>query len=188
MLVIVYLHFVQIATGLHPKTLRDLDTRNPYDLAAPDQQWDRIPLARRDLSVDQDVLQLFLVLESQGLEAVAGSTVPDRESRWIGFGRQGENLETTAGVGHPMVTVDSTDGDGCARFRQANRFSARDLLAERLCRHALELEPETLSVQRRFQSVSEADPPHFGEFGDEVLEPCAGDLAAFRSEAPDLVE
>src|SRR5687767_13825937 len=74
------LHLVHGTCGagdLEP--LRDLDSRDPDDLSIPDEQWNPVPILGADFTINQKILQFFVVWHSEGLKAIAGATVADRE-------------------------------------------------------------------------------------------------------------
>src|SRR2546423_5684750 len=78
-------NLVQIAAARHFEGLGDLDAGDADDSAAPDEQ--RNPVARfdGDFTINQEILQLFLLFHAERLELVARPSISDRERRVRAF-------------------------------------------------------------------------------------------------------
>src|SRR5258708_17915688 len=80
-------YLVAIArAGSHFESLRHVDARNPDDLTHPFDQGNPIPDHGGDFTINQHVLQLFLVWQAEGLKAVAGTPASNDEGRFGALG------------------------------------------------------------------------------------------------------
>src|ERR1044071_10316226 len=72
-------HLVQIARAGDAEPLGYLDARHPDDRAVPKKERNPIPEISGDFTINQEVFELFVGGEGEGVEAVAVAAVADGE-------------------------------------------------------------------------------------------------------------
>src|SRR5438874_13411039 len=58
---------------------RDFDTGYPDDAAVPDEQRNAVAALGVDFTINEEILQLFLLRKAEGLETISFASVPDDE-------------------------------------------------------------------------------------------------------------
>src|SRR5437764_9663311 len=72
-------NLVKIARAGDAEPLGDLDAADPGDGAVPEKERNPIPDVGGDFTINEEVFQLFVRGEAEGLETVAGAAVADKE-------------------------------------------------------------------------------------------------------------
>src|SRR5690349_5101876 len=119
----------------HLEALRDFHAGHPHDLILPEEQRQAIPDLDRDFTINQEILEFFRLAHAEGLEAIAGTAVADREGSIEGsVGGVGEleRLPAVAAVREMHRLAEGSDDGGMLRGElelegfDAFRLAAKD--------------------------------------------------------------
>src|SRR5258706_5165759 len=163
----------------HFEQLGNFDTGDPGNRSLPDDEWDAIPGRCRNFTINQQILQLFVVRHPERPEPVALAAVADGE---VGEGAGGELDELVAGL--PVCSVDADSG---CDFRDVDLGAGVDLDFElwRRLVAASAAENDLIALLQQLERFR-----HRGAFGREG-EPGqigGGDIAGVGIEPADVTQ